>query len=480
MDYSKSIIDGADCKNTLLKAINKLSETVMATMGPNGKTVIITDFNGNPYVTKDGVSVAKSITFDDPASKAVAKLFRQVAEKTVELAGDGTTTSICLANALITLGMKYLEEKVLTTAELKYELEELERKVKILLEDSSIELKEEDIKSVATIAANNDEFIGDIIYKAYKHSSIVKVEETNKETTTLKKVDGMELDTGYFDKAFINNHSRQSIEYNDIPLIVVDGELNDLKPYASIIEENPRGIAFIADNYSAQVVSLLKQYFNRGELNVALIKSPGFATHRKDLISDIRLFTTANAFYFDKGSKVGGYVSSLKVTADKTIISVDVLNPDADRLVKELTESLDELEDTRKKLTQERIANLIGSVSIIKVGGNSEIEVKELRDRIDDAVLAVGCALEEGIVEGGGKTLQIIATMLDNKFVPCLYEPKATITSNGAKIDYTKDFFKEGIIDPVKVTRVALENAVSVAKTILTTEAIVVDPRLWN
>lgn len=479
----KDIIKGEECRKLLREGINDLADTVTITMGPNGKTVIISDGNGHPYITKDGVSVTKQITFSNNEVKNIAAaLIKEVAIKTVEEAGDGTTTAICLARAFINKGFDILDNEIIKYPEIKLELELLEKYILDNLKNNSRKLNIESVKDVATIAANNDKDIGDLIQEAYNNSKIVKVEESNKENDELITIKGMQLNTGFFDKAFINNPAKQSIEYTNIPLLVIDGHLNDLKNLEGFIKRHPQGIAIIADHFSDNVVSILKSNFNVGALNIALIKSPGFATHRKDLMKDIALFTSGSVIDPNK-SLVNvniGLIDYIKVTNNKTIIGKEFIpTPEVLMLVEELKKGLKELEKPHQELLQQRIDNLSGSLSIIKVGGKSEVEMKERKDRVDDAVLAVSCALEEGIIEGGGKALQLVSSTINNNFTECLCMPKITIIENGAKIDYSKDFFKEGIIDPYKVTRVALQNAISVAKTILSTEAVIINNRLW-
>jgi len=481
---NKEITTGENCSKLLLEAINELADTVLLTYGPNGSTVIIADSNGKPYVTKDGVSVANYITFEDPIKNIAANLVKQAAQNTVKEAGDGTTTSICLAQAFINKGFELLKKdnrnfikklfnkkETLTYNEIKLELDNLEKDVLKELKLCSNKLNKEKIYEVATISANNDDIIGELIQQAFNNSNTVKVEEGNKEYDELITLKGMRLNSGYFDKAFINNPSKQSIEYNDIPLLVVEGHLDDLKPYAKIIEQNPKGIAIIADHFSDSVISILRDNYNRGLLNIALLKSPGFATHRKDLMNDITLFA---------GGKIG-HISSLKATSDSILLTKEDIPIEALELANKLKESLSDLTDTQKELTQQRIDNLSGSISVIKVGGKSELEMKERKDRIDDAVLAVSCALEEGIIQGAGKELSFIGELyINNKFQYCLHAPIDNIFKNGGDMKIVRNnLFKLGIVDPTKVTRVALQNAISIAKVILSTKAVVINNRLW-
>jgi chaperonin GroEL len=465
-----------------MQGINDLANTVKLTMGPQGSTVIITDNNGIPYITKDGFSVSRDIVFTNPIKNIAANLFKEVAKNTVDEAGDGTTTATVLAQSLIQRGFAIMNTEDISYTKIKEELEDLEGYVLKGLNNHSKKIKPRDIRFVATIAANGDNFMGSIIDSAYSKANIVKVEESDNEIDSLEVINGMQLDTGFFDKALINNPSKQSIEYKNIPLVIIDGHLTDLQNIAALLQENKDGIAIIADHFSDEVVSIIRENYNRGRLKIALIKSPGFATHRKDLLSDLAVFTDSEVIDPSKSiiGKHFGIINSLVVTQNKTIITRDIYTPQTQKRAEDLKNSLQDLNKTQKKLTQERIDNLSGSIAIIKTGGSSEIEMKERKDRYDDAVLAVSCAIEEGIIQGGGKVLQLLSITTDNMFKSCLLTPKQTIIENGAVIDYTKDFIKEGIIDPVKVTRVAFKNAISIAKTILSVKAVVQNNQRWT
>jgi len=478
----EEIIKREELHNKLINGVNKLADVVVTTLGPNGSTVIIADGYDEPYITKDGVSVSNYTSLKDPVENIAATLLKQVAKNTVEQAGDGTTTSICLAQALINTGY-ILIASGLSYNTIKKSLEELEEYVVKELVKNAKKLKTSNIIDVATISSNNDKKIGNIIQTAYNHSLIVKVEEGTDLEDKLVTISGMELKTGYFNNAFINKPSKQSIVYDEPYLLLINGKLDKLDNIGKLllgVKESP--IIIVADYFGDQVLSILKDNYNRGALKVGLMKSPGFAGHRKNLMEDISKYSGAtlldpNTKYTDMS--VLGKLKHTSIGKDKTIItSENNISEDHLNNLKEILKN--STETTDKHLLTERIENLTGNISIIKVGGKSEVEMKERKDRIDDAVLAVSCALEEGIIEGGGKALQLIASTTNNKFVECLYAPKLAIVNNGAVIDYTEDFFEKGIIDPVKVTRVAIQNAISVAKTILGTNAVVLNERLWK
>lgn len=478
----REIISGDELKKRLLIGIEALGSTVLSTMGPHGKTVIITDDFGRPYVTKDGVSVANSITFADPVSNIGATLLKQVAQKTVDEAGDGTTTSIALALAFITRGMEEMDQGT-NYNDLKFELEDLLEKTSIHLNKYSRKLHFSNIIDVATIAANNDTHLGQTIQKAYDHSNIVKVEETEQNEDSLTLVDGMQLRTGYFNKAFINKGERQTIEYTDIHVILIDGHLDSFNDIAGMLEKTDR-VLIIADYFSEKVVSILKTNYNNNAIEIALVKSPGINLHRIDLMEDLSLYTGATLVTKGlKGAKLG-HVDSIEIHKDKIIITKDEMRIGVQERLDELVSALViEVNVHTKDLLEQRIGNLTGKISIIKVGGKSEVEIKEKKDRYDDAVLAVLCAIEEGIVAGAGMSLYKAAHKLDNTFKDCLKVPYATIQANAEgtlPITVKSNLFNAGIIDPLKVTRCALENAVSVAKTILSTDSVVLNQRLWE
>jgi len=481
MDSSKEIKIGKDVRIGLRDGVNKLANTVLTTLGPMGSTVIIANEFGDPYITKDGVSVSNYITLADPIENIAVTLLKQVAQNTVEQAGDGTTTSLCLAQALINKGFDLLDGNK-SYNDIKKDLEELEEKVVKELIKNSKKLKTTNIIDVATISANNDKSIGKLIQEAYEHSNIVRVEEGSKSEDELITINGMQLETTYFDKAFINSRESQSIEYGKIPIILINGKLERLEVIAGLLKQLQSAV-IVADHFSEQVVSILKDNYNRGALNIALVKSPGFGQHRKDLMNDLAIYTNSTLLLPSKEYTIFegfvGKIDSISVQRDKTIISVNNTSKATSELLSDLAEAYSCIEKGHARdLLDQRITNLTGKISLIKVGGKSEVEMKERKDRIEDAVLAVHSALEEGIVEGGGCALYRIN--IDNPFNKCLGAPLQQILYNGADFNYLEDVFKLNIIDPLKVTRCALENAISVSKTILSTKAIVLNERLWK
>jgi len=409
-------------KNT----IKEIVDVVTMTMGPHGNTVILTNSYEGPYATKDGVSVIRALGFDDPVKDNLAKMVLEVAEETVKTAGDGTTTAICLAGAIIRVGFAELERGEQYLSLLK-DLEWLEKEVLDHLNEMSETLNKTDIKDVATISANGDEAMGDIIQKAFNHSNNVKVEVGINNYDEVETVNGMILNTGYLDPAFVNVPEKDTIEYKNPLIILVDGTLHDLKDIAEPLQ-NPNGpILIVADAVSPNVQNILRDNYNRGALAVGLMKSPGFGGHRKSLMKDLELFT---------GAKMGtswGRVDSISIGKEKSTITKKKLS----QYCKARVTNLRKLAKTKAQddLLEQRISNLTGKLSIIKVGGLTPVEVKEKYDRYDDAVLAVGSAVEEGIVAGGGQALLEVHNRfreygVDNRFFEILLAPLNTINKN--------------------------------------------------
>lgn len=465
-------------KVKFLEAVNELADTVLLTMGPNGSTVVITDIYGNPKVTKDGVTVSDNIEFKDHVKNTIAKILKQAARKTLDQAGDGTTTATCLAQAFINKGYELL--KTMSFKDIREELNQLEIDVLNALEAMSI--SKDEVYDVAHIACNSDSDMASIIKDAYDHSLIVRVEESREEEDHLVKVSGMKLNGTIFDKAFINNAKKQAIDYGISKLIIVDGKVEVLDSALKVLlnGEQKEPIIIIADHFSNQVLDVFKDNYNRGALQIGLVKSPGFAGHRRDLISDIVLYTGSKSTTLRKDLYVGQID---KIFADKNQLIISKEGIDVSKKIEELKEAEKiELDEGVRKLIQKRLDNFYGKISFIFVGGDSEIDMMERKDRIDDAVKAVKCALEEGVVEGGGMALARVSfeeNILLNKFVSCLLLPHNNIMKTTV-VDFETNLLDKKIMDPYKVTRCALQNAISVSKTILSTEAVVLNERLWT
>ena len=482
-------------REKLIGGVNKLHNAVASTMGPNGKTVVIPDEDsyGKYKVTKDGVSVARQVKLKDPVENIGAQLIKQAAEKTVEEAGDGTTTATVLATAFVN-NLKDFEYTEVVKA-----FDDIIPKVLVELKNNSRELKKEDIKHVASISANNDEVIGNIIQDAYNHSDIIKIEQSNNIKDVVELIEGMSLNVSYFSKHFVNNEKKGTCELDNPYVLLLDGKLEKLENFRVPLEkgmDQGSSLLIITEHVHEQSLRKLESIVLSNNVNLCIIKTPGFGPHRKDLIRDLSDFTGATVISDmtkEYNDKILGTLKSASISKNSSILVKDesINLEDLILTLKEYSKST-ELTDYDKELLKQRIDNLTGKVSIIKIGGKTENEMKERYDRYDDAVKAVSCALEEGIVEGGGVALfkTIIKLLkdvdcLENELLISLTNPYVTIfpkelISDIRCLDIGKNMFKENIIDPLKVTRTALENAVSVAKTILSTDAIVLNEIEWN
>lgn len=481
-------------REKLVNGVNKLNRAVSSTMGPNGKNVIIPDRKTGKYkVTKDGVSVAREIFFKDPIENIGAQLAKQAAEKTVEEAKDGTTTATVLTTAFVN------NLKDFNSIDINKAFDEIIPKVINQLKLNSKELKHDDIKYVASISANNDLQIGELIQQAYNHSDIVKVEESSNTEDILDALPGMSLPVSYFSKHFITNESKGTSEFTNVNTLIIDGKLEKLENFRSILEltQQPNNsLLIIVEDIHEQALRKLETFVLSQTLPICVIKSPGFSKHRKDLLQDLcdftgsKLITDLTKSY---NTDVLGKLQSCKISKNNSILVKDDNINISNKLeiLIELSKNI-ELVEHDKDLIKQRIEYLKGKVSIIKVGGKSELEMKERKDRYDDAVGAVACALEEGIVEGGGVALfKTIITLLkdndcvDNYLLKALTNPYITIfpkelISDVRCLDIGINMFEQNVIDPLKVTRCALLNAVSVAKIILSTEAVVLNETEWK
>lgn len=475
-------------RDKLINGVNKLNRAVSSTMGPNGKNVIIPDRKTGKYkVTKDGVSVAREIFFKDPIENIGAQLAKQAAEKTVEDAGDGTTTATVLTTAFVN-NLKDFDYKDINKA-----FDEIIPKVIEQLKLNSRELKHDDIKHVASISANNDLQIGELIQQAYNHSDIVKIEESSNTEDVLDTLPGMALPVSYFSKHFITNQKNATCEFTNVNTLIIDGKLEKLENFRAILEltQQPNNsLLIIVEDIHEQALRKLETFVLSQSLPICVIKSPGFSKHRKDLLQDLCDFTESTLITDltkSYNTDVLGKLQSCKISKNNSILVKDDNIDITDKLevLNELFKNT-ELTEYDKDLIKQRIEYLKGKISIIKVGGKSELEMKERFDRYDDAVKAVACALEEGIVEGGGLALyntnQIVAKLIKNlKYdsveLGILMSLNAPCDKIG--IPVLTNMFELNIIDPLKVTRCALENAVSIAKIILSTEAIVLNESEW-
>lgn len=517
---SKIIEFGPEGRRKLANGIDKLANAVTATLGPNGRNVIITN-NGIPQSTKDGVSVARSIVLEDPIEEVGVQMVKQAAIKTADVAGDGTTTSTLLAAEMIKAGLKELNNEI-NAVELKREMDVAVKQViralhGIIKEDIS---SEEQLKQIATISANNDPEIGELIATAMQkvgREGVVFIEESKNGETYLENVEGMQFDRGYKSPYFVTDNNSMSTTINDALVLIADKKFTTVKELLPILEavsNQNKPLVIIAEDIDGEALATLIVNKARGTLKTVAIKAPDFGDRRKLILEDIAIMTGGQVFSTEKGMKLDKFSwewfgEARVVTVNKDETTIIDGKGDEDKIKSRIEELQSQIEKSvspyEKEKLQERLAKFIGGVSIIYVGGFTETEMKEKKDRVDDALQATKAALEEGIVPGGGAALiharehiDRISIGSDIVYKACGSPFKKILTNAGIDQEYiyhasntllnsdhwtgynlkTDEFvnMKEaGIIDPAKVTRTALENAASVAGTVLLTEAIIVD-----
>jgi chaperonin GroEL len=519
---SKQIIEnGAEARKKLLNGINKLADAVTYTLGPNGRNVIYSDGH-NVLSTKDGVSIARHIrSLEDPIEELGVQLVKQAAIKTADLAGDGTTTSTLLAQEMVKQGLSHLNNGA-NAVEIKRSIDKTVKDlVNFIRTDIKEDISSEDqLKQIATISANNDPEVGELIATAMKkvgREGVVFIEESKNGETYLETVEGMQFDRGYKSPYFVTDNNNMSTSIQDALILIADKKFTQVKELLPILEAvstQNKSLLIIAEDIEGEALATLIVNKARGILKVVAVKSPDFGDRRKLLLEDIAIMTGGQVFSTEKGMKLDkfdwkwfGEARIITVNKDNTTIVDGKGNTDAIKLrIEELQSQIEKSTSSyEKEKLQERLAKFIGGVAIVHVGGFTESEMREKKDRVDDALQATKAALEEGIVPGGGSVLLHARTNIyvDDIGSEIVYNacaaPFKKILSNAGyeqeKIynainvittgDYwdgwdlkTEDFVnmrEAGIIDPAKVSRIALENAASVAGTILLTEAVVVD-----
>tara|TARA_R100001594_G_scaffold14471_3_gene30813 strand:- start:1441 stop:3030 length:1590 start_codon:yes stop_codon:yes gene_type:complete len=521
---AKDLSLNEDGRKKLIKGISTISDAVKSTLGPRGKTVIIESPNHTHgiTVTKDGVTVAKSIDLYDPVENIAVRMMKQAANKTASVAGDGTTTAIVLTEAIVKAGMKYIKEDYNSTeiiGKIKTRINEI---IKVLSKKSR-KVNEKKLLDVATISANNDKELGDIIAKAYKEvgvNGIVTVEKSQTAETYAEITTGIKVDRGYSSPLFINNQKKDECILEDVKILVCDTEINNVLQIENVLKEviNKGEKLLIIANCSQNMTNTLAANVVKNSLKFCNIAPPNFGYKQHELMQDIALAVGATYFSEKTGDDLSlilpkdlGHAQRIVVGKDSTVIVT------GREITGEMLERVDELKEqqTRTKIKgdrdfiNERIASLVGGIGCIYVGGDSDIEQKEKYDRVDDSVCAVRSALQEGILPGGGLALWRLAPQLKSEYDSiedeavdrilhtALKAPLTQILENAGKttkqimlkdlIDDTHgfdvkhekygDMFKMGVIDPLKVTKNALINASSVATTILSTNAIVTHAR---
>ena len=530
---SKIIETGSDSRTKLLSGVKQLAEAVVTTLGPNGRNVVIAQQGGMlPQSTKDGVTVAKIVTLKDPVENLGAQMVKQAAIKTGDNAGDGTTTSTLLAKELISEGMKHtnLSQKH-NAVSIKKGMDKASRKIVRLLKDLSKDISSEDqIKQVATISSNNDPEVGELIAAAMDkvgRDGVVMVEESKTNETTLETVEGMQFERGYKSPYFVTDNSTMQAQLDEPYILLYDGRINNVKELLPILEgvsQQNKSLIIIAEDIDGEALAAMIVNKMRGILKCCAVKAPDYGDRRTHRLEDIAVLTGGTLISKQKGMRLDkvtfdqlGTARGVTIEKDKTTI-VDG-NGTEEVIAARLEEIKNQVERAESpyavETLQERLGRMAGGIAVINVGGYTETEMKERKDRIDDALHATTAAIDEGIILGGGAALlkakakfnsadntivlegdetigaEIVLNAIEKPFIQILlnagidkYHSILDKVSNekwDSNISYNiktgeyVDMIEEGIIDPTKVTRTALENAVSVAGTMLITECTIVD-----
>ena len=523
----KKISFSKEARESLLSGVDKLADAVVATLGPSGRNVIIQKQGLNPISTKDGVTVAKEVELEDPIENTGAQLVREVSIKTANQAGDGTTTSTLLAREMYKQGLEELENS--NAVEIKRGIDIAVKEVVSYLQNNySKEITQEDqLRQVATISGNNDSEVGELIATAMDkvgRDGVVTIEESKTGETYLETVEGMQFNRGWKSPYFVTDNSTMTSVLNDPLILITDKRLQQIKellPLLESVSQQSKSLLIIADDIDGEALSTLVVNKMRGILNVVAVKAPEFGDRRKAVLEDIATLTGGKVVSTEKGMRLDKFDTTWLGKARKvTVGKDDTTIIDGAGTEEAITERLEDLKNQidnvvspyEKEILQDRLAKLIGGVAIIHVGGHTEVEMKEKKDRVDDALHATKAALQEGILPGGGIALLNAAFHLrENPLVPshpdqekgfdivmrAIRKPFEQILLNAGETmeviedrqltllagdkwqgfnPRTKqyvDMLKEGIIDPTKVTRLALENAASVAGTMLTTECVI-------
>ena len=522
---AKDIKFDIQARDGIKRGVDALANAVKVTLGPKGRNVIISKSFGAPTVTKDGVTVAKEIELENAIENMGAQMVKEVASKTNDLAGDGTTTATVLAQAIVKEGLKNVAAGA-NPMDLK---RGIDKAVESLTADLAKQTKEvgdssEKIKQVASISANNDDVIGDLIAQAFGKvgkEGVITVEEAKGTETYVDVVEGMQFDRGYLSPYFVTNSEKMTADLEDPYILLFDKKISSMKVLLPVLEpvaQSGKPLLIIAEDVDGEALATLVVNKLRGSLKIAAVKAPGFGDRRKAMLEDIAILTGGTVISEERGFTLENATIDMLGTAEKVAIDKDnttVVNGSGDeKAIKERVSQIKaQMESTtsdydREKL-QERLAKLAGGVAVLYVGAASEVEMKEKKDRVDDALHATRAAVEEGIVAGGGVALvraQAILSKVKTENADeatgvqivskAIESPLRTIVENAggegsvvinkvlegkkdfgydAKTDTYVDMMKAGIIDPKKVTRVALENAASVAGMILTTECALID-----
>jgi chaperonin GroEL len=525
---SKNITYSSEAREKLAQGVNKLADAVTATLGPSGRNVIIEQDMGNPISTKDGVTVAKSISIKNKVENLGAQIVKQASIKTAEQAGDGTTTSTLLAQSILSEGLARLD-KGSNAVDIKRGIENAVSDIVDIIQDYSKDITDEgQLKQVATISANNDKEVGELISTAMDkvgQDGVVTIEESKTGETYLETVEGMQFNRGYKSPYFVTDNNTMTAVLSNPLILLVDKRLSNIKELLPILEgasQQNKSLLVIADDIDGEALSTMVVNKMRGILPIVAVKAPEFGDRKKAMLEDIAILTGASVVSTEKGQRLDKFDAKWLGNAGKVTVTKDtctIIDAKGEEIVisGRIAEIKDQIDDTKspyeKEKLQERLAKFMGGVALVHVGGHTEVEMKEKKDRVDDALHATKAALEEGILPGGGIALLNAAMALVPKLesienideqtgydivINACEQPFYKILGNaGLEIDAIGDIesnikevgdvwhgynprkksfvnmFDEGIIDPTKVARLALENASSVAGTLLITEAVV-------
>jgi len=524
---TKKISYGVDARDGLKRGVDALANAVKVTLGPKGRNVVIDKKFGSPSVTKDGVSVAKEIELKDPIENMGAQMVKEVASKTADIAGDGTTTATVLAQAIVTAGIKNVAAGA-NPMDLKRGIDKAVETVVDSLKKQSQQVGDdnEKIRQVATISANNDEVIGTLIADAMHKvgkEGVITVEEAKGTETEVKTVEGMQFDRGYLSPYFVTNADKMEADLDAPYILIYDKKVSNMKELLPILEavvQTGKPLVIIAEDVEGEALATLVVNKIRGSLKIAAVKAPGFGDRRKAMLEDIAILTGGTVISEERGYKLENcditYLGRAeKVTIDKdntTIINGAGKSEDIKARVAQIKAQIESsTSDYDKEKLQERLAKLAGGVAVLYIGAATEVEMKEKKDRVDDALHATRAAVEEGIVAGGGVAyIRAVETLENLKGVNedettgisiikrALEEPLRQIVANAggegsvvvnkvkegkadfgynARTEGYENLITAGVIDPTKVSRVALQNAASVASMILTTECILAEEK---
>jgi chaperonin GroEL len=521
---AKELFFNTDARDRLKKGVDALADAVKVTLGPKGRNVIIDKKFGAPSITKDGVTVAKEIELDQPIENMGAQLVKEVASKTADDAGDGTTTATVLTQSIFGVGIKNVAAGA-NPMDLKRGIDKAVAEVVGALRASSKEIStSKEIAQVGTISANNDEEIGNMIADAMEKvgkDGVITVEEAKGTETEVKTVEGMQFDRGYLSPYFTTNTEKMEAELENPYILIYDKKISSMKELLPVLEpvaQSGRPLLIIAEDVDGEALATLVVNKIRGALKVAAVKAPGFGDRRKAMLEDIATLTGGTVISEERGFKLENATVEYLGSAEKINIDKDnttIVNGagESETIQARIGEIKSQIEKTtsdydREKL-QERLAKLSGGVAILYIGAATEVEMKEKKDRVDDALHATRAAVQEGVVVGGGVALLRAAKALDNLkglnededtginiIRQAVEAPLRTIVANAggegsvvinkirendgtfgynARTDKYEDLFAAGVIDPTKVTRLALENAASIASLLLTTECVIAD-----